>query len=1175
MRLKKIKLAGFKSFVDPTTLELPSDLVGVIGPNGCGKSNVIDAVRWVLGESSAKNLRGESMNDVIFNGSSNRKPVGQASIELVFDNSEGTLTGEWASYIEISVKRVATRDGQSTYFLNGARCRRRDITELFLGTGLGPRSYAIIEQGMISKLIEARPEDLRAFLEEAAGISLYKKRRQETETRIAHTRENLDRISDVRQELEKQLERLKRQSEAALKFKEYKVEQNKLEAELLTLRWQVLNEQSAKKSLDIKRLMTSIEEKQANKLSVDKALDIGRVEYNQAMEALNAQQSGYYDLGARIARVEQTLEHYRERQAQLQADLEQVIIQCAQVDAQIQIDQDHSKEIAEKASVLETSLDSLQASNVKEEQAVQLAEETLQAWVQGFEVFSQDALQPIKTTEVEKARIEQLERHSQEVHRRLNRLNEELSSLNIEPLALECEALSATLAKQEQEHHTNAERFQDLNTHIQQLRTTLSEHNRTFNDFKNQQQVLKGREASLITLQQAALGKTDRGVIQWLKAAGIEEAPRLGEGLIVEQGYEEAVETVLGKAVEAVCVSELGSMMQILDELSIGQLMILDVGSERVSLSMDTQSSETPKLMSKIKISPQMNSILSLLHGVYVVDDLQTALALRAQLSPSESVITKAGIWLGAQWIKVYRGEEGHTGVLAREAELKSVTEALEALNTQLLDCQSLRDASEVQLRALETEQEKMRQTQQEATKQIQKLSSELSAKQVRLENSKNRIQRIQEDTSLCQQQLDSGKEEVNAARLVLQTALDAMADNTLQKETLLKERDALKTVLHEATVRAKKARDEFHAHTVHIQTLKAQLQATSEGMKRLMQQRSDLLARQTSLQTECDQKGTVETDKEQLETLLAQRLSVEQNLNAARSVLDTIEQNLRLKEKDRNAIEQASEALRTQLDTVKMDWQALEVRSETVQEKLSECGVSAEQVLETLSKEATEAVWEKDLEQVTARIQRLGAINLAAIEEYQIEGERKTYLDTQYQDLTEALETLENAIRKMDKETRLTFKETFEKVNAQFQELFPKLFGGGQASLELVGEDLLEAGITVMARPPGKKNSTIHLLSGGEKALTAVALVFAIFHLNPAPFCMLDEVDAPLDDANVGRFCRLVQHMAQKIQFIIITHNKLAMEIAHHLIGVTMKEPGVSRLVSVDIEQAVALIDN
>lgn len=1173
LRLKKIKLAGFKSFVDPTTLELPSALVGVIGPNGCGKSNVIDAVRWVLGESSAKNLRGESMSDVIFNGSTNRKPVGQASIELIFDNSDGTLAGPWAGYAEIAVRRQGDRNGQSGYFLNGTRCRRRDITELFLGTGLGPRSYAIIEQGMISKLIEARPEDLRGFLEEAAGISLYKKRRQETETRMAHTRENLERISDVRQELEKQLERLKRQSEAAIQFKEYKIEQNKLESELLALRWQGLNQQAETRALDIKMLMRSVEEKQALKLHIDRELDKGRIEHTEKTSVFNTQQSTYYDLGARIARVEQTLEHQRERQLQLQADLEQVVSNCVQVEAQITADQTRLQEIEVQSESLETIFETLENSNSQAEEAVKAAAAELQTWTEHFDAFSQEALHPVKTTEVEKARIEQLEQHSQETYQRLNRLNTELSTLNPASSELECKTLTEALLECETEHAHYQTQLQHLSVQIQNLRSVVSEHHRVQNELQHQQQILTGREASLMTLQQAALGKNDQDVLEWLKMCGIDETPRLGEGLIVEQGYEQAVETVLGKAVEALCLPEFTSLMVKISELSMGQLMLLDVGS---GSAIQSTGELAPRLDSKIKTSSYMSNIVSLLQHVYVVDDLQEALALRPHLSISESVITKEGIWFSPQWVKVYRGEEGHKGVLAREAELQALGEELRLLSIQLQVLKDDKAGTEAQLQGLEAEQERVRGLHQEQTKAIQRISTELSAKQVRLENAKNRIQHLQEDIALYQEQLHSGAEAVNLSRAALQAALDSMANNTARKEVLLKEREGLKARLNGLSEDAKKARDAFHTHAIQRQTLKAQLQAMKESIHRLTQQQSDLWVRRQTLQSEYDQKGNAETDRQQLDVLLEQRLAVGQSLSTARADLDATEQTLRHQEKERARVEQEGEGLRTQLDTLKMEWQALEVRSQTVQEKLAECGVSTvEGILENLPPDAIEAVWSESLDRVSSRIQRLGAINLAAIEEYQIEGERKTYLDSQYQDLTEALATLENAISKMDKETRERFKETFEKVNAEFQELFPKLFGGGQAYLELVDEDLLEAGITVMARPPGKRNSTIHLLSGGEKALTAVALVFAIFHLNPAPFCMLDEVDAPLDDANVGRFCRLVQHMSQKIQFIIITHNKLAMEIAHHLIGVTMKEPGVSRLVSVDIEQAVALIDN
>ena len=463
----------------------------------------------------------------------------------------------------------------------------------------------------------------------------------------------------------------------------------------------------------------------------------------------------------------------------------------------------------------------------------------------------------------------------------------------------------------------------------------------------------------------------------------------------------------------------------------------------------------------------------------------------------------------------------------------------------------------------------------QDLTKELQRRASELTAKQVRLENTKNRIQRLEEDLRVYQKALQEGQQDIRLSRTALETALDKMTNNTALKDVLLEERESLRATLQERGQHAKRARDALHANALARQTLRTEVQAMTTGLQRLTQQQTGFVTRRSAAQKELEQMGAAAEDAHQLDALLEQQAVLTDQLSTARSAVEAIEQEMRAKEKKRSLLEQESEVLRTQLEAFKMEWQALEVRSQTIEEKLVELGVSAQKVLETLPPDATEVAWAKALETVSLRIQRLGAINLAAIEEYQIEAERKTYLDVQHKDLSEALETLESAIRKIDKETRQRFKETFDKVNAEFKVLFPKLFGGGEAYLELVGDDLLEAGLTVMARPPGKRNSTIHLLSGGEKALTAVSLVFAIFQLNPAPFCMLDEVDAPLDDANVGRFCKLVQHMSKNIQFIIITHNKLAMEIAHHLIGVTMKEPGVSRLVSVDIEQAVALIED
>ncbi len=1166
MRLKKIKLAGFKSFVDPTTLELKSPLVAVVGPNGCGKSNIIDAVRWVMGESSAKNLRGESMTDVIFNGSSMRKAVGQAQIELVFDNSDGSLGGEYARFSEISIRRQATRDGQSAYFLNNTRCRRKDITDIFLGTGLGPRSYAIIEQGMISRVIEARPEELRSFLEEAAGVSLYRKRRHETETRMRHTRENLERLNDVKQELEKQLERLKRQSESAERYKLLKEKHDHLEAQLFALRWQVLNQQLQERSNNIRALSNGLEEKLAVRAGFDLELEKLHIIHTEKIDAWKIEQGQYYDLGTQIARVEQTLQHHRERFDALQTDILQTEQNYAQTSLQVTIDETRLLALKEEISKLRPEIEVAENLTKHSEKVFLEAEVAMRHWVENFEVFQRDAEKPQRLSEVEKARIEQLEKQSREAQMQLDRLQKAHSSIDIHILEEGLIRLEAEKREYEQKGNISTTFLNELSLELNEERNALKNDNTHLNELRARLQSLGGRLASLEALQQAALGKTNATIQSWLNVNGLLDYPRLGEILTVEAGFERALETVLGNALEAICVSDLDTVTGLIAELKEGNLTFIDNVSNDVSLSIASEL-----LVSKVKADLSIKNLLS---GIYVVDELEEALRKRKTLKVGESIVTREGIWLGPNWLRVYRGVEGHEGILAREAELKELGINIDSLKNDILTVEALLKQRQEKIANLEAKREALHGEQQIEGRLLAEYASKISAERTRLEHARDTHVRLQAEAIEQKQKLDFSLEETALARINLQAALDEMEVYSKKRVGLQAERDKLRELLQKASREAHDAKEKDHTLALKGQNLTTQKQALEEGTERLLKQQQMISERRAFLTDQLQGLKAPEEDlKATLEDLLKRRIISEDALNLSRTSLEEVETALRLLEKKRSNLEEEIQGIRVQLEQLRMDWQAIQVRCQTLQEKFEERDISIEKILEAIPADATEAAWTEELSDVVKRIERLGAINLAAIEEYQSELERKNYLDLQHADLVEALETLENAIRKIDKETRARFKETFEKVNVEFQTLFPLLFGGGQAILELTGEDLLEAGVSVVARPPGKRNSSIHLLSGGEKALTAVAFVFAIFQLNPAPFCLLDEVDAPLDDANVGRFCELVKRLSNTVQFIFVTHNKLAMEVAHHLVGVTMKEAGVSRLVSVDVEAAAELV--
>ncbi|MDH1262719.1 chromosome segregation protein SMC [Pseudomonas sp. GD03944] len=1161
MRLKSIKLAGFKSFVDPTTVNFPSNMAAVVGPNGCGKSNIIDAVRWVMGESSAKNLRGESMTDVIFNGSNTRKPVTQASIELIFDNSDSTLVGEYAGYAEISIRRRVTRDSQNTYFLNGTKCRRRDITDIFLGTGLGPRSYSIIEQGMISKLIEAKPEDLRNFIEEAAGISKYKERRRETENRIRRTHENLARLTDLREELERQLDRLHRQAQAAEKYQEYKAEERQLKAQLTALRWQALNEQVGQREAVIGNQEVSFEALVAEQRNADASIERLRDGHHELSERFNLVQGRFYSVGGDIARVEQSIQHGQQRLRQLQDDLREAERARLETESHLGHDRTLLATLGEELAMLEPEQELTAAA--AEEAAVGLedAEGAMQGWQEQWDAFNLRSAEPRRQAEVQQSRIQQLEQSLERLAERQRRLNDELQQLAADPEDAAILELSEQIAASELSLEALHADEEEQAERLQRLRTELQDAGQAQQQAQGELQRLNGRLASLEALQQAALDP-GKGTGDWLREQRLNERPRLAEGLRVEAGWELAVETVLGADLQAVLLDDFSGLD--FAGLSQGDLRLVSPGNAGARMA--------GSLLDKVEAALDLAPWLGKVKPVQTLDD---ALAGRASLVDGESLISRDGYWVGRNFLRVRRASEAESGVLARGQEIERLglereerEAALALLDEQLLN---LREAQGQQ----EESREQLRRQLQDQARRLGELKAQLSAGQAKVEQLTLRRRRLDAELLELAEQRELEHEQLGESRLHLQDALDAMALDTEQREELMARRDALRERLDRVRQEARQHKDHAHQLAVRLGSLKAQHDSTRQALERLEMQAERLHEKREQLNLNLEEgEAPLEELRLKLEELLDKRMGVEDELKLARLALEDADRELRDAEKRRSQAEQQAQLLRGQLEQQRMEWQSLTVRRKALQEQLQEDNYDLHGVLATLPPEAGEKAWEEELERLAARIQRLGPINLAAIDEYQQQSERKRYLDAQDADLVEALETLENVIRKIDKETRNRFKETFDQINGGLQALFPKVFGGGNAYLELTGEDLLDTGVTIMARPPGKKNSTIHLLSGGEKALTALALVFAIFQLNPAPFCMLDEVDAPLDDANVGRYARLVKEMSEKVQFIYITHNKIAMEMADQLMGVTMHEPGCSRLVAVDVEEALAMVD-
>ena len=1169
MRLSKIKLAGFKSFVDPTTVNLVSNLVGVVGPNGSGKSNIIDAVRWVMGESSAKHLRGGSMADVIFSGSSARKPVGQASVELVFDNTVGKkLGGEFASYDEISIKRQVSRDGQSVYFLNGTRCRRRDITDIFLGTGLGPRSYAIIEQGMISKLIEAKPEDLRTTLEEAAGISKYKERRRETENRMRNTQENLNRINDIREELDKQLEKLQRQARTAERYKNLKQEERKLKGELLALQWREIDNESRTKDLAVSKYETELEAVIATQRSFETGIEQHREKHIEVTDIFNEVQAKFYQIGSDIATKEQNIQHVKSRRSELEQDLAQIKTELQEASIHQRTDQSRLVELNEKIAELEPRLEeALEKAEISQAQ-LEEAEARQNAWQSEWDNFTHTSGEPAKIAEVERTRVGHMEDQSRQLESRHKRLLDEFAGLETDTLEAEIEELAMQLEEVQRVVEDLKENQQSCQTDIAQVRHQNSEITNQLADKRATSHKLSGRIASLEALQEAAMGKGGKGHSQlsnWLNERRLGDAPRLAQGITVADGWEKAIETVLGFHLEAVCVEDLGELANGIDALDENIEFISKGSSENISANHSLTA-----LSEKIETQWPVKSLIS---GVYCADNVAQALELRASLNSGESIITPEGVWLGQSWLRINKGNDEHAGVLQREKDLAALHEEMEQIAQNIDELEEAQEIGKQKLHELELQRDEIQSRLNAEERRRNEIKSQHSAKQIRIDQINNRRERIQGEMSELKSQLETNLALSQEARGRLEVALDAMEEVSQKREQLLSQRDEVRNLVNETRIAANEDNRQAQALQLEYESSKSQLAATEQNLSRVDQQLKSLTDRKHQLSEMLnDDENPLDALTEELEVLLAQRVEVEAELNEIRNKVETIDAEMRTLANKRTDAELAVQNARSALEKSRMDGQTLKVRRQTIQEQLVNAGYELNLILEELADDCQPQIWEQNLQQLAQKIQRLGAINLAAIDEYKEQSERKVYLDSQLADLNEALETLENAIRKIDKETRARFKETFDFVNKGMKDLFPKLFGGGHAYLEMTGEDLLDTGISILARPPGKRVTNIHLLSGGEKALTAVAMVFAIFQLNPAPFCMLDEVDAPLDEANVGRFSNLVKHMSEQLQFIFISHNKTTMEIAENLNGVTMHEPGVSRMVSVDVEEAAEL---
>ncbi|KFZ30322.1 chromosome partitioning protein ParA [Pseudidiomarina salinarum] len=1156
MRLKHIKLVGFKSFVDPTKVPFPHQMTCVVGPNGCGKSNVIDAVRWVLGESSAKNLRGDAMTDVIFNGSTARKPVSQASVELVFDNSDGRIQGEYANYAEIAVKRLVTRDGQSNYYLNNSKCRRRDITDLFLGTGLGPRSYAIIEQGMISRLIESKPQELRVFLEEAAGISKYKERRRETESRIQHTRDNLDRLTDVRDELGAQLDKLQRQAAAARRYKDLKGQERKVKAELQALRWLQLESQAERIRTTIQQQETELERWLAEQRGSERGTTELREQVADAKEQLDVIQQRYYQLGNEITRTEHQLQAERNQLQQREQRRQQLSHELSQLNKTKEDDRQQQVDLQVQQQQLQPELEIA-------EQDYQLAADRFEAHEEAWVKWQDDYQNYLDRQQRQREQEQQVRLAGERAEHQLQRLQDDLAALDQQRVELEQELasaadpasadeltakttvrdeLAAAIAEQTQQQ-------QQLEQHRELLQTQREQ-------LQQQQQQALGRQSSLQHLLAAAQGDDwPAAVGDWLRDQAVPVLGQVRSMLQVASDWQLAAEQVVAPWLDAWVVETPPSHWP----AQLGARLVVLGNEPAVAGSLAAQ------LGGALQQWPWLQQI-----GL-AADEAEAQALLQTKVWPM--VLTPSGqLWSAAGYQSARIAATDSQ--LLQQAELDELEQQLEGFGTQLNGINSELEQSKHALAQLQQQLQQQREAYSQVQAEVAALAEKNSWQQQQQRSFTDKLKLNSERQQQLREQLETVA--VEREELAMQAEVLADQGSVTDDDADWQQR---RTQLQEQRQQLRDAMQQRQQHlqqlTMQQQQIETQLQHINTLLQRVNQQHEQA-REQLSLLSEPDagQHEELEVLALQLEELLQQREQAEESRRQQANQVSELESQLRELSTGAQGVESQIEKARAKLQSSQLEMAALQERSRNVLAVLQEMRQPLKPVLEQLPDEADEKTWQTELDRLQNAIQRLGAINLAAIEEAETFAERKDYLDQQHQDLVSSLETLETAIRKIDKETRQRFKATFDAVNLGLQELFPKVFGGGSAYLELTDADLLETGVTIMARPPGKKNSTIHLLSGGEKALTALSLVFAIFRLNPAPFCLLDEVDAPLDDANVGRFCRLVEEMSATVQFIYISHNKVAMEMASHLAGVTMQEAGVSRLVAVDIDEAVALTE-
>ena len=1169
MRLTHIKLAGFKSFVDPTHIPLPGQLVGVVGPNGCGKSNVIDAVRWVLGESSARHLRGETMQDVIFNGSGERKPTHRASVELVFDNSLGKAAGPWSKYSEISVKRVLEREGESAYFINNMHVRRKDVADIFLGTGLGGRAYAIIEQGMISRIVDARPEELRTFLEEAAGISKYRERRRETEQRLEDTRENLARVDDILQELAKQLEHLEGQAEVAARYRTLEAQLKLTQQLLWLLRRQDAAHQRNRLNREMEQAGVQLEAETARLRELENSLEQLRQSHYAQSDTVHAAQGALYEVNAEVARLEQALAHQRDSQRRVENQLRAVEEERAEGEREdIQL----REALTAQQQALTQARELLQQRRSEHESisaALPEAEAEAERTRGEVEGAQQAAARCEQATQVETTRHEHAERVLAQLEQRRQRLENEQAELErAKPEGLE--QLERELADLQYQYDARRERLNQVEEALPEAEATHRTAAEVADALARDLGALEARCTALELLQQQVSRSGEMHA--WLDNHQLDGFGRLWQGLRVEPGWEDALEAVLRERLNGIAIDDLQRAAGWLNQPPPGKVSFFQKGEGPTSA---TELAGRKPLLSLISCTdPGVAMVLSdWLDRVYVVHDAAEGFAQRASLPAGAMLLCPQGHVFTRNSASFHAADSEVHGILARQREIEELRRKHAALEDEGARLRANATQAQAELQQCRDEALDLRAQAEDLRQQCHDLQLDhvrLSEQAERALQRSSQIERELEEIHVEVEDEQTQRDAAEEARVRLQSELIDL------RQWLNGAREAD----HDASVLLAGKRQAAQAAHTQLQEADFQDRVAAQKIGDIERALAALAEKQARLAATADtleqELAGLDHTPIQIELDRALRLRVEREgtLAQAREALDEAEHVLRETEQQRLSCEQRLNPLRDRLGDLRLKEQEVRLAEENFAQQLAEVGADEEQLAARIEKGMRPNALQGDINRLSEEIAALGAVNLAALEELEAARSRKSYLDSQSQDLREAVGTLENAIRRIDKETRERLQTTFDRVNENLVQMFPALFGGGEARLVMTGEEILDAGLQIVARPPGKRNTSIHLLSGGEKALTALSLVFSLFQLNPAPFCLLDEVDAPLDDTNTERFCDLVRKMSQITQFLFISHNKITMEMAAQLVGITMPEQGVSKVVAVDIEEALRLTE-